>query len=46
MDSCVNADVVVLGKKLSWDMRPGLNIAHPRREAVLPLYIIYAELHS
>lgn len=34
MHSCVNADVLS-GKRFSWDTRPGLNIAHLWRGAVL-----------
>lgn len=40
MHSCVSADVLS-GKKLPWYVRPGLYIAHPWREAVLPVAPVY-----
>lgn len=33
--------MLVWGKRFSWDTRPGLNIAHLWREAVLPVAPMY-----
>lgn len=33
--------MLLLGKRFSWDTRPGLNIAHLWREAVLPVAPVY-----
>lgn len=41
MCSCVSADALFVGEEVSWEMRPGLNIACHWREAILPVAHVY-----